>query len=134
MYKPLFHTYLYSTLSFRSSGLYLKTHQTNIDGCWQGIWSSNPSLLSSLGEDKTGTFRVGVVLANASCNGSSEKPKGRSCQIGDVTLPSPSRRLPAGLKNLGATCYLNSQLQALFANKDFRKGVYAWRPPKGGGL
>ena len=34
----------------------------------------------------------------------------------------------AGLRNLGATCYLNSLMQCLFMNLPFRAAVFAWRP------
>ncbi|XP_033508808.1 ubiquitin carboxyl-terminal hydrolase 26 isoform X3 [Nicotiana tabacum] len=46
--------------------------------------------------------------------------------------PSDDRRAspetPAGLTNLGATCYANSILQCLYMNKSFRKGVFSIEP------
>lgn len=39
---------------------------------------------------------------------------------------SPST--PAGLTNLGATCYANSILQCLYMNKSFREGVFSLEP------
>lgn len=36
--------------------------------------------------------------------------------------------IPAGLTNLGATCYANSILQSLYMNKSFREGVFAVEP------
>ncbi|XP_030837589.1 ubiquitin carboxyl-terminal hydrolase 48-like [Strongylocentrotus purpuratus] len=33
-----------------------------------------------------------------------------------------------GLKNLGATCYVNTFLQVWFHNRQFREAIYKWRP------
>lgn len=41
-----------------------------------------------------------------------------------VTLSQPS-----GLRNLGATCYLNSQLQCLAQNLGFIHGLLSWKKP-----
>ncbi|EEC48125.1 predicted protein [Phaeodactylum tricornutum CCAP 1055/1] len=37
--------------------------------------------------------------------------------------------IPPGMQNLGATCYLNTQLQCLAQNLVFLEGVLSWRPP-----
>lgn len=90
----------------------------------QGIWSSKPALVKALGPDMSGTLKA--VPA------SETPPEASASTQGDTARASPPPPgFPAGLRNLGATCYLNSQLQALFANRGFRRGVYAWRPSAG---
>ena len=47
-------------------------------------------------------------------------------EVGDkIRLSTPS-----GLRNLGATCYLNSQLQCLSQNLGFVSGLFSWRRRK----
>ncbi|GAA0153013.1 cysteine protease [Lithospermum erythrorhizon] len=46
----------------------------------------------------------------------------------DPSVDCRSHDSPAGLTNLGATCYANSILQFLFMNKAFRAGVYSIEP------
>lgn len=38
--------------------------------------------------------------------------------------------IPPGISNLGATCYLNTQLQCLAQNVTFLNGIFKWRVPK----
>ncbi|XP_051140687.1 ubiquitin carboxyl-terminal hydrolase 26 isoform X2 [Andrographis paniculata] len=58
----------------------------------------------------------------------------KTSEIVNSLGPNPSNDLrassstPAGLTNLGATCYANSILQCLYMNKSFRKGVFSVEP------
>ncbi|KAL8045205.1 hypothetical protein ABFX02_08G097900 [Erythranthe guttata] len=58
----------------------------------------------------------------------------KTSEIVNALGPDPSVDLrassttPAGLTNLGATCYANSILQCLYMNKSFREGVFSVEP------
>ena len=49
--------------------------------------------------------------------------------VQDLTVTDGKKRIsmPPGLRNLGATCYLNSQLQCLAQNLGFVHGLFTWR-------
>jgi hypothetical protein len=77
--------------------------------------ADNPNCLYGLGERKRGIWTdKGAILAAI---GSDPAAAAREPSL-----------IPAGMKNLGATCYLNSLVQSLFHNLLFRAAVYAWRP------
>ena len=46
----------------------------------------------------------------------------------DVTSDKLTIALPPGISNLGATCYLNTQLQCLAQIPVFLDGIFSWRP------
>lgn len=58
----------------------------------------------------------------------------KTSEILQALGPDPSKDLrdsddsPAGLTNLGATCYANSILQCLYMNKSFRGGIFSVEP------
>jgi len=56
-------------------------------------------------------------------------PPSSSAATAAAAAATDYRATPTGLTNLGATCYLNVLLQAMFFNKSFRKAVYEFRPP-----
>ena len=103
-----------------------------------GIW--NPHLERNvLGPDPADELKAADVDADAdavldgkkrssskknSTTASNKSTKGSSS---DVVARAPFK---TGLRNLGATCYINCLLQTLFHNQRFRRSIYEWRRPK----
>ena len=51
------------------------------------------------------------------------------CSVSPACQSKIRLSIPPGLLNLGATCYLNSQLQCLAQNLGFVHGVFSWTRP-----
>ncbi|RLN59826.1 hypothetical protein BBJ28_00010372 [Nothophytophthora sp. Chile5] len=80
---------------------------------------SNPNCLFGLGERQKGIWQSKQLIRRVF--GDDPRERQRSVARDGVLLP-------CGLRNLGATCYLNSMLQCLFVNLPFRRAVYEWEP------
>ncbi|KAE8974485.1 hypothetical protein PF011_g24844 [Phytophthora fragariae] len=81
--------------------------------------ADNPNCLYGLGERQKGVWRRESLLLRVF----GPDPRARRRGSGRAGRPTP-----CGLRNLGATCYLNSMLQCLFVNLPFRRAVYEWEP------
>ena len=81
---------------------------------------------------KKGGPRALGALVEAAKREAKQKEKAFTKELG----ADPSDRLRdagdtaqrCGLRNLGATCYMNSLLQCLYMNLAFREGIYSWTP------
>ncbi|KAF4040442.1 Ubiquitin family [Phytophthora infestans] len=79
----------------------------------------NPNCLYGLGESQKGVWQGSRLVRRVF----GDDPRERERESNKHGKP-----MPCGLRNLGATCYLNSMLQCLFVNLPFRQAVYEWEP------
>jgi ubiquitin carboxyl-terminal hydrolase 48 len=77
-----------------------------------------PPLFSALGEHHW-------MESDSSC--CDEEEELEEIEI-ELSMERRETNLPAGLKNLGNTCYVNSFLQIWFHNVQFRQALYDWEP------
>jgi hypothetical protein len=80
--------------------------------------SSSSSSASSAAASSSSSAAASLVLTLSSLSSSS------SSSVAVQRAPGKT-----GLGNLGATCYINCLLQALFHNPRFRCSIYQWRRP-----
>ncbi|KAL3663548.1 hypothetical protein V7S43_011435 [Phytophthora oleae] len=81
--------------------------------------ADNPNCLYGLGERQKGVWQGSKLIRRVFGDDPRERQRGSS---------KHEEPMPCGLRNLGATCYLNSMLQCLFVNLPFRQAVYEWEP------
>ncbi|KAG5175184.1 hypothetical protein JKP88DRAFT_339409 [Tribonema minus] len=91
----------------------------------EGIWAKKPSLLTSLGPDPARARRKPLAaLKGETGEAAGVDDKGDQEQESGGVLPASGALMPVGLRNLGATCYLNAQLQCWFHLIPFRRRIY----------
>ncbi|TMW57115.1 hypothetical protein Poli38472_003040 [Pythium oligandrum] len=87
----------------------------------------NPNCLYGLGEYQKGIWQTKKLVRRLLGDDPRELQRAPYTSAA-VTDLATTRWAPCGLRNLGATCYLNSMLQCLFMIQPFRQAVYSWEP------
>ncbi|XP_034233930.1 ubiquitin carboxyl-terminal hydrolase 48-like [Thrips palmi] len=95
----------------------LTAYRIQLPECRPGTCRRNcrgsPRCLSGLGEQRWNT---------------EPSDESNSSYVDDPNIDRRDSGSFIGLKNLGATCYVNSLLQLWFHNLEFRKAIYEWDP------
>eukprot|EP01047_Picozoa_sp_COSAG01_P062863 COSAG01_NODE_8064_length_2934_cov_3.017989_2_plen_326_part_00 len=87
--------------------------------------AANPRCVFGLGEAKHGVWAKAPASLSAIEMPGNTRLRDPLQQAGHDLVQSEVRKAhPVGLYNLGATCYVNSILQALFMDPAFRRGIF----------
>jgi hypothetical protein len=92
----------------------------------EGVWAKAPLAVAHLLQHPPVRLRRGWTRAARLAGSATAHEDGGAASDGDDGDGGCSAVQPAGLNNLGATCYLNALLQTLFHCLPFRAAVYAF--------
>lgn len=115
-----------------------KAKDDGVVKCKAAKCSSNPKCVNFLGQDKWEDYGTSLRLLyeaaskSDSCSDKAFEAFKKAKKVESSAQLERQPGLPVGLRNLGATCYVNSFLQVWFQDETFRRAVYACDPPSDG--